>query len=200
MLENAIVDVGYWQWWTANLPESFQVEFGGVLLWNPPLKEGDPPSGVVALRFLNPSCVCFLRRRDHPRRVPKNWYERLHRDEIRPFEITYEAFTLTSDEQVADIVSAADSIIPFVGSKPVKTFVPKGAKFLAFWAGPVGLFVAAQSMEIFNLQGEIKPATVKAKSAKWWRYWKEYWRRKGTSDALPKDYACEVTIPAAEED
>ena len=36
-------------------------------------------------------------------------------------------------------------------------------------------------------------------SRKWWEYWKYYWRVRGTRDALPKDYACEVTIPVDRE-
>ena len=44
ILESAISDVGHWTWWTQHFPESFQMEFGGVLLWNPPTAEGKPPS------------------------------------------------------------------------------------------------------------------------------------------------------------
>ena len=30
-------------------------------------------------------------------------------------------------------------------------------------------------------------------------YWKVYWRLRGTHDAFPKDFACEVTIPVDKE-
>ncbi len=33
-LESAISDVSFWTWWAANLPESFQLEFG-TQLWKP---------------------------------------------------------------------------------------------------------------------------------------------------------------------
>jgi hypothetical protein len=59
-LESAISDVGHWTWWTANLPDTFQVEFNGTQLWNPPLGEGKPPSGQIALRFRKPRRVYFL--------------------------------------------------------------------------------------------------------------------------------------------
>jgi hypothetical protein len=32
-------------------------------------------------------------------------------------------------------------------------------------------------------------------SAKWWAYWKEYWKLRRTDKPLARDYACEVTIP-----
>ena len=37
-------------------------------------------------------------------------------------------------------------------------------------------------------------------SRKWWEYWKDYWCLRGTRDASPKDFACEVTIPVNKED
>lgn len=30
ILESAITDVGYWRWWTSDLPNSIQLEFGGA--------------------------------------------------------------------------------------------------------------------------------------------------------------------------
>ena len=30
-----------------------------------------------------------------------------------------------------------------------------------------------------------------------WDYWRVYWERRDRKDPLPKDYACEVTIPVA---
>ena len=32
-------------------------------------------------------------------------------------------------------------------------------------------------------------------SARWWDYWHEYWEKRDTDRALPKDVACEITIP-----
>ena len=31
---------------------------------------------------------------------------------------------------------------------------------------------------------------------KWWAYWQEYWKRRESSSPLPRDYGCDVTIPA----
>jgi hypothetical protein len=38
VLESAISDVGYWTWWIAHLPDTFQVEFGATQLWSPPTR------------------------------------------------------------------------------------------------------------------------------------------------------------------
>ena len=71
---------------------------------------------------------------------------------------------------------------------------------LAFWAGALGLVVGAAKMEMYNFQGQVTPEQVPEMRARWWAYWKEYWRVWDTPHALPRDYACEVTIPAGEED
>lgn len=55
-------------------------------------------------------------------------------------------------------------------------------------------------MAVFNYQGELDEQAVLASSREWWAYWREYWRRKDTPDPMPRDYACEITIPAAAED
>jgi hypothetical protein len=46
ILEDAITECGYWRWWMANLPASFQVEFGGVQLFQPPPEVSRSPSGI----------------------------------------------------------------------------------------------------------------------------------------------------------
>lgn len=73
-LESAISDVGHWTWWTASLPDMFQVEFGGTQLWSPPLGEGKPPSGQIVLRFRKPRLVYFLTLSDS---ISEDWPEQL---------------------------------------------------------------------------------------------------------------------------
>jgi hypothetical protein len=68
---------------------------------------------------------------------------------------------------------------------------------VGFWAGPVGFVGVAESIGLFNLQGEVDPATIPDWHSKWWSCWKEYWARKDTPNPMPEDYACEVTIPVA---
>lgn len=198
ILARAISDVGYWRWWEAHLPHGFQVEFGGAQLWNPPQREGLPPSGIVALRFTDPVAVGFLTHKRAPDDFPPDWPELLHNDSIEPLSLDYDRFGFNDSELIDEILSEAKDVQmrfgPGVGSRELVD-----AKIsLAFWAGPAGLIVAAQGLTVLSFQGEIKPEEIERKYEQWWEYWKEYWRLRDTDRALPKDYACEVTIPAAE--
>jgi hypothetical protein len=193
-LESAISDVGGWTWWTANLPDAFQVEFTGTQLWNPPSAEGKPPSGQIALRFRKPRLVYFLTLSTS---VPEDWPDRLQRDELEPFGLIHDAFTLTSAELCGQLMSKATSVRALVGEFGATATPAAGEALIGFEAGPVGLVVAAESMGVFNHQGELDPQAVLANSQQWWAYWREYWQRKDTPDPMPQDYACEVTIPIA---
>lgn len=46
--------------------------------------------------------------------------------------------------------------------------------------------------------GELSLDDVENRKDKWWDYWKEYWEKRDSENPLPKDYACEVTIPAGQ--
>ena len=191
-LESAISDVGCWTWWTANLPATFQVEFGGVQLWNPPRGEGQPPSSQVALRFRKPRLVYFLTLAEG---VPADWPEQLQLDKLEPPGVGHSAFTLTSDVLCKQLIAGAVAVRALVGEQGVTLLPKEGEALLGFQAGPFGLIVAAESVGVFNHHGELDPPSVVAAIRKWWDYWREYWQRKDTLDPLPRDYACEVTIP-----
>lgn len=45
------------------------------------------------------------------------------------------------------------------------------------------------------IKGFLIAKDIEPLSRKWWKYWRNYWRLRGTKDALLKDWACEVTIP-----
>ena len=68
---------------------------------------------------------------------------------------------------------------------------------LAFRAGSVGLAVRANELTVISSSGEMSPEQIQQASEKWWAYWREYWNRRESDAPLPKDYACEVTIPLA---
>ena len=195
-LESAISDVGYWTWWTANLPAAFQVEFGGVQLWNPPNGEGQPPSSRVALRFRKPRLVYFLTLVES---VSVDWPEQLQRDELDPPSINHEAFTLTAADLCRKLVGKAIGVRALIGEAGVTPLPTAEEAFIGFLAGPFGLVVAAESLAVFNHHGELDAPAVLAGIGKWWEYWREYWRCKDTPEPLPRDYACEVTIPTAPE-
>lgn len=193
-LESAISDVGCWTWWTANLPGAFQVEFGGTQLWNPPSGEGQPPSSRIALRFRNPRLVYFLTLAGG---VSVGWPDQLQRDELEPPSVDHEAFSLTSADLCGQLIGRAVAVRALVGEPGVTPLPTSGEALLGFEAGPFGLIVAAESLMVFNHHGELDAPAVLASNRKWWEYWREYWRRKDTPDPLPRDYACEVTIPLA---
>jgi hypothetical protein len=80
ILQDAISDCGYWRWWTGRIPVHFQVEFGGVQLYQAPADLSRPPSGVFALRFEQLERVEFL---DFGPDVQQDWFGRLQRDEFQ---------------------------------------------------------------------------------------------------------------------
>jgi len=49
------------------------------------------------------------------------------------------------------------------------------------------------------MSGEISLADVASRHGAWWTYWRDYWNKRGTARALPRDYAWEVTIPLKSE-
>jgi hypothetical protein len=193
ILESAISDVGYWRWWHEALPGFFQVEFGGVQLWTPPTKDDRPPPGIIGLGFKDPTLVAFLTELSAAA-LQSDWRLALHQDQIEPFTVTYDEFTLSQADQVKSMTDGC-SIEFLVGSE--FDLIPKeGSSFLAFRAGPVGLVVVAEQMAVASSSGDLSSAEkIASSNAAWWEYWKDYWQRRDSDSPLPKDYACEVTIP-----
>jgi hypothetical protein len=195
ILESAISDVGYWRWWAEKLPDVFQIEFGGVQLWNPPSKTGSPPSGIVAIRFNNPSVVAFLTKNDAID-LPNDWKTLLHEDKIEPFNLDCENFTLCSEEEIEEIIKQCKPDFIIGGSEDLLSI--NAPIKLAFLTIKVGIIVRAESMDIMSTSGIMSNEQIIESSTKWWEYWHQYWSCRDTPHALPKDYACEVTIPMKE--
>jgi hypothetical protein len=193
ILESAIADVGYWRWWTEKLPTAFQVEFGGVQLWNPPTEANGPPSGVVALRFGQPTVIAFLTASETT--APPDWRIALHEDRIEPFSVSHDALTLQSEELLAEVL--AGSTAEYILGSELELVRNTAPVMLAFRAGPVGLVVRAQDLTVITSSGDLTPEQIQQSSDRWWSYWREYWDHRETDSPMPKDYACEVTIPLA---
>jgi hypothetical protein len=193
ILENAIADVGYWRWWAEKLPTAFQVEFGGVQLWNPPTEEDGSPCGVVAIRFGQPTAVAFLTSLEAE--LPQDWKTALHEDRIDPFDVGHDQLTLQSETLFHEVIAGCkyEYIIGTESDLLADTAPVK----LAFRAGPVGLAVRANDLTVISSSGEMSPEQIQQAAEKWWAYWREYWNRRESDAPLPKDYACEVTIPLA---
>jgi hypothetical protein len=191
ILESAISDVGYWRWWSADLPERFQIEFGGTQLWAPPAAADRPPSGVIAIRLIRPKRITLWTREG----APADWFEALHRDELEPFGVAHDHFTLSSHANATEWAREAATTHEHYAAKDV--IDESGLAVVAFWAGPVGFHALCERIEIVNMEGTLTPEAIESANAKWWAYWREYWARKDGPDAMPHDYACEVTIPLA---
>jgi len=193
LLASAISDVGYWNWWTAELGELMQVELGRIQLYIPSDNES-APHNTLALQFRNPTSISFLTRIAGD--DTHLWHEALHEDKMEGPNIIWNAFSFTDHEKMAEIIEDAQTI------KTIHGYSPKDAAFLnekyklVFWAGNFGLAVAAQDMKIVTHAGEIGLHRVPEMSKQWWSYLDEYWKRKDTGDPMPVDYTCEVTIPS----
>jgi len=191
ILENAITDCGYWRWWTDKLPDSFQVEFGAVQLFQPPPEASQPPSAVYALRFVQPSRVEFL---DFAAHVEKDWFFLLKADKLKLPSLSPDHFFLGDPVRAEQLRRKAVHAHLHFASQDQVGQVP-----LAFRAGPdFGLFVAAKSVRLFSDMGEIALSSVARLNEDWWDYWRRYWKRKDSTDAMPRDDTCEVCIPAGE--
>jgi hypothetical protein len=193
-LEAAITDTGVWSWWTANLPDSFQLEFNQTQLWCPPSTSTEPPSSQIALRLIRPRSVVFLANDDQS----DHWFDAMQRDELRPFPTDRDTFTLADHDQARTFLAASAKTHHLVGP-PASGVASDGCAVVAFLAGPVGFYGVADAMEIYNLKGRLLPADVEAANSKWWENWREYWRRKDGPESMPYDWTCEITIPAAPE-
>ena len=64
--------------------------------------------------------------------------------------------------------------------------------------GDVGFVAGGEKMEIVGYHGIYTAEQIEEGNKRWWAYWEDYWRLRGTKDAYEKDYACEVTIPVRE--
>lgn len=194
ILEQAISDCGYWRYWTRS-EYAFQLEFGGTRIYTQPANGVEPPSGVVAIRLANPVAVVILTRSHYECDLPDDWFEKLGSDQIEPFTIDYESFTLTDRNLLSKIIQSATSKDWIVGDEQVYS-KNQDLPFIGFWAQNTGFIATAESMTFFTMEGELLPDDIESKNSYWWDYWHEYWKRKDTANPMPQDYACEVTIPS----
>jgi hypothetical protein len=191
ILEEAITDCGYWRWWTAKLPDSFQVEFGGVQLYQSPSEESRSPSAIYALRFIQPTKVEFL---EFTTDVEKDWFFLLQADKLKPPSLGHDQFFLGDAARVGQLRQQAVRAHLHFASPDTDSQV-----YLAFRAGrSFGLLVAAESVRLLSQSGEVALSSVVRLHGDWWDYWRRYWKLKDMPDEMPRDDTCEVCIPAGD--
>lgn len=197
ILADAVSDLGYWSWWAEKLPDSFQIEFGGTQLYFPPQSPDRPPQTRIAVQFKQPTSVSFISRQ-HDLDDKFEWAQQLHEDKIEPPSCSHGEFTFTDTELMSDMLKQMSN------HKTIHGYEPSISKFfnepfhLIFWCGNVELAIASKEIVLLSHAGEVPVSDIAELNKKWWEYWRTYWDKKDTEDPLPKDYACEVTIPLKE--
>lgn len=188
----SVSDVGLFSWWSASDDGKFQVEFAGTQLWLPPLTPEGPPCGTIALRFEGEVMTCLLRREQKV--APADWADQLQNDSLRPLRLTPQSMKLCYESGSTEFLEAVHGFAESGRPPQAEELLSRPARLL-FWAGEVGVAVAARRMALVTHQGDRDWQLVPGMVSRWWSYWEEYWKVRETEQALPWDYACEVTVP-----
>lgn len=150
-LAKSLSTTGQWTWWAAKFPVALQLEFDHAQLYFGERCEPLKPSNKVALAFYKPISVTFLQRGE----VEDNWAIKLSADMINGFHMTSEMSGFNDYLLFRKLLKEASQLDNSFGCEPLsKAFREANIQF-GFWAGKVGVILAAESMRIFNLDGEI---------------------------------------------
>ena len=197
ILADAVSDVGSWQWWHME-KDMLQLEFRDVQLYDASKPEKDAHTmDVIAVRFYGSVFAVFLD--DMEEEGERPWYERFYDDEIPAFACSGNEMKFDSPayaEEVFNSYRNRTPVTPFEGRDTLT-----GAKHLiAARCHDAGIIAGGDRIRIVGRNGPIEEEGIASLSEKWWEYWKNYWRVRGTKDAFKKDWACEVTIPEGSPD
>jgi hypothetical protein len=193
LLADAISDVGYWSWWTHELPEVFQVEFGGTQLYFPPLGANKPPQTQIALQFQQPTSISFLSR--GAGNGDFTWVQQLHDDQLESPGCSYGEFSFGDEAALFALLHAATQVNTIQGHAPTTEAFLREPYRLVFWCGDYGFAISARNLRLVTHSRSVALDKVAEVNRQWWDYWRRYWAHKDTTDPLLHDYACEVTIP-----
>lgn len=196
MLEECLCDVGVWSWWGQQSDDSVEFEFTGVQLYFPPSEEAQPPGNQIGLRFTDPTLVAFLTRPHADVALDSDWPRAMSEDELGPFRIDLEEFTLTDANMLPELLQEAEEVTVQIGSDEIK--LPTSGVALGFWAGPVGAVVVADNLELIGPEGPVAFDQIARLKEQWWDYWRSYWEARDAGEPLPEDYTCEATLPGGQ--
>ena len=194
ILADAISDVGSWWCWHVG-DNMLQLEFCDVQLYDETKAEKEThTTDVLAVHFYGHVFAVFLDDLND-----ENWHECFRDDDSILYPVD------TYDMAFDDNKEAESLLNDYRNQVIIKDFSGTGTLATAkhiFCArcDKVGFIVGGDEIEIVGKKGKYSEEEIELLSRKWWEYWKDYWRLRGTSDALIKDYACEVTIPVNMED
>ena len=187
ILADAISEVGSWHRWLIK-DDMVQVQFCDILLYDEAKKE-TPTTDALAVRFCGHAFAVFLDNLDE-----ENWYKRLREDVSILYPV--DSYDLAFDS----IKEAASLLRDYKNKIPVKDFIGpetlSAAKHLLYArCGDVGFIIGGDEIVVLGRNGAYTEEEIETTSRKWWDYWRDYWKLRGTKDAYPNDYACEITIP-----
>lgn len=193
ILADAVSDVGSWHRWLTR-GDMVQVQFCDIMLYDESTSEKEPHStDVLAVRFKGKAFAVFLDNLNE-----ENWHEHLRDDDSAIYPIdTYDmAFDDVEEaERLLNDYKHKTVIKDFVGSETLLT-----VKHLLYArCDDVGFIVGGDEIEVVGRKGKYTEEEIETAYKTWCDYWKTYWKLRGTKDAYPKDYVCEVSIPVRED-
>lgn len=193
ILADAISDVGSWHWWVIK-DDMVQVQFCDIMLYdeNTPGKETHS-TDVLAVRFYGNAFAVFL-----DNLTEENWYERFRDDNSVIYPI--DTYNMAFD----DIKEAERLLYDYKHKTAIKGLGSSETLLTAkhlLYAGcdDVGFIVGGDRIEIVGKKGKYTEEEIETAYKKWCDYWRIYWELRGTKDAYPEDYVCEVSIPVRTE-
>ena len=193
ILADAISDVGSWWCWHVG-DDMLQLEFCDVQLYDETTAEKEMhTTDVLAVRFFGHVFAVFLDNLND-----ENWYGRFRDDDSILYPVDAYAMAFDDNKEAESLLNDyrnRTSVKNFNGAETLATI----KHILCARCDKVGFIVGGDVIEIVGKKGKYTEAEIEPLSSKWWEYWKDYWRLRGTRDALPKDFACEVTIPVDKE-
>lgn len=193
ILATAIADCGYFRWWVQPRPDIILLEFGGVQLLR---LEGDgtrPPPSTFGLRFETLSMALFA----SDGGVSDDWPMRLQQDQLDPPTVEFDSLSFSDSGACTSVLELPRrSLLVGAGEVDAVALFEKASARIAFLAGPVGVVVCGDRLRLVSHAGEHSLEEVAGMHARWWEYWERYWSVRDTVAPLPRDYACEVSIPA----
>ena len=194
ILADAISDVGSWWCWYVG-DDMLQLEFCDVQLYDETKAEKEThTTDVLAVRFYGHVFAVFLDDLND-----KNWHERFRDDDSILYPVDTYDMAFDDHKMAESLLNDYRNRISLKNFRGAETLAA-AKHMLCARCDKVGFIVGGDEIEIAGEKGKYKEEEIEPLSRKWWEYWKDYWRLRGTRDALLKDFACEVTIPVNKDD
>ena len=175
--------------------DMLQLEFCDVQLYDETKAEKEThTTDVLAVRFFGHIFAVFL---DDLNDI--YWHERFRDDDSILYTVDTYDMAFDDNKEAESLLNDYRNQVLIKDFNGTETLVA-AKHFLCARCDKVGFIVGGDEIEIVGKKGKYTEEEIEPLSKKWWEYWKDYWRLRGTCDALPKDFACEVTIPVGKED